>query len=53
MLEELSKTKLDRHLREMVEETFNHKIKQVELIETITCIGALKNNEFETSTGSS
>ena len=46
MAEELEKAKLPSKLKQAAADTLQEKLSEVELIECITCINALKNNEF-------
>lgn len=46
MVEELEKVKLPSRLKHAVADTLRDKLSEVELIECISCINALKNNEF-------
>jgi hypothetical protein len=50
MVTELDNTKLHQRLRDIIRETLIEKVTEVELIESITCINALKNNEFDSNT---
>jgi hypothetical protein len=52
MMEELEKVKLPSRLKQVAADTLREKLSEVELIECISCINALKNNEFETTTNS-
>ena len=44
MLEELEKVKLPSKLKQTAADTLRDKLTEVELIECISCISALKNN---------
>ena len=46
MRETLDATKLPERLKTLISETLDEKVSEVELIETVTCINALRNNEF-------
>lgn len=44
MKETLPNTRLPERLKTLILETLNEKVTEVELIETVTCINALRNN---------
>ena len=44
MKETLPETKLPERLKKIILDTLNEKVTEVELIETVTCINALRNN---------
>lgn len=46
MKESLESTKLPESLKRLIFITLEEKVSEVELIETVTCINALRNNEF-------
>jgi len=45
----LESSKLPETLKALIFVTLSEKVSEVELIETVTCINALRNNEFEAS----
>jgi hypothetical protein len=47
MRDSLAPTKLPNTLKTLILHTLEEKVSEVELIETVTCINALRNNEFE------
>jgi hypothetical protein len=50
MVEELERVKLPSRLKQAAADTLREKLSEVELIECISCINALKNNEFDPTT---
>jgi hypothetical protein len=52
MVEELERVKLPSRLKQAAADTLREKLSEVELIECISCINALKNNEFDPATAS-
>jgi hypothetical protein len=52
MAEELERVKLPSRLKQAAVDTLRDKLSEVELIECISCINALKNNEFDPAAAS-